>query len=224
MRFNFDKIKAMQKDVANRVTLEGIKRDDVRYVAGFEVVYSGGSCTVGAAVIDLSTMEVVERKRLEAKPPMNYVPGLNAFRNGPLICQLYYGLEYDPDVILVVGEGVSHLERCGTASFVGAELAKPTIGVAKNFDDKQLVDGKFIVDDEVVGKLTKTKEHARPVFVSVGNMIDLDTASEVVGRMIVPPHKMPEPLHVARKVAKRKAEKPVHLDSCNDGRCLNAQE
>lgn len=211
MRLNFDKIKVMQKDVANRVTLEGIKLEGVKYVAGFEVVYSGGDCTVGAAVIDLSTMEVVERKCLDAKQPMNYIPGLNAFRAGPLICQLYYDLEYDPDVILVVGEGVSHPERCGTASFVGVELAKPTIGVAKSYDDKHLENGTFIVDGEVVGKLTKTKEHARPVFVSVGNMIDLDTASEIVGRMIVPPHKMPEPLHVARKVAKKRDEKQNNI-------------
>ena len=104
---------------------------------------------------------------------------------------------------MVVGEGASHESRCGVASFVGVELAKPTIGVAKQMEDEKLEGDSFSVDGELLGRLVSTKEHARPVFVSVGNNVNVEQAADFVKKIIVPPHKMPEPLHVARKVAKR---------------------
>lgn len=202
-RLSFDKIKQIQKEVARRVQKEGLKLEDVKYVAGFEVAYASDKAIVGATVFDFKEMKVVERKHLVTKSPMNYIPGLNAFRAGPVICQLYFDLEYDADVLLIVGEGVSHESRCGTASFVGVELAKPTIGVAKNFEEKSMDSDDFLVDGKVVGRLVRTRPHARPVFVSVGNMIDLENSCAIVKSMIVFPHKMPEPLHIARKIAKK---------------------
>lgn len=193
----------MQKEVALRFQESDLSLEDIRYVAGFEVTFVKDKAFVGAVVLDAKTMQIVEKKALTTKAPMNYVPGLGAFRSGPVICQLYYDLEYDPDVLFIVGEGICHETKCGTASFVGVELAKPTIGIAKDAGEKELQEDTYIVDGEALGRLVKTRDFANPVFVSVGNLINLDVACEIVRNMIVPPHKMPEPLHIARKIAKK---------------------
>ncbi|RMD58130.1 endonuclease V [Candidatus Woesearchaeota archaeon] len=206
MRFDYGKLKEMQSQIARSIREEGIKPEEIRYVAGFEAVFYGSVAIIGAAVFNFKTGELVEKKTLSTKAPMNYVPGFEAFREGPLICQLYYDLEYEPDVLIVSGAGKSHARECGTAAFVGVELSKPVIGVAKGAQGEITESGKVLVEGEVRAARLQTKEHAKPVFVSVGNNIALKDAVFVVGKLIVPPHKMPEPLHVARRLAKTVAK------------------
>lgn len=202
------KLKDMQKSVAKRLSLEdAVPLGEVRYVAGFDVSYFGDNCVVAAVVFDFKTMKAVEKKTIVAKAPMNYIPGLLAFREGPLMCQAYYDLEYEPDVLLIDGHGVAHPERCGVAAFVGAELAKPAIGIAKRLLVGEEQNEDIVIDGEVVGKLVRTKEHAKPVYVSPGNSVSVETAAEMVRCCVIPPHKMPEPVHAAHRLADKQAER-----------------
>ena len=201
-KFSFGKLKDMQVQVAQQVVLEdGIKPEDIKYIAGFDVAYEGDTCFCAAVVLDYKTMQVVEKKVTVTKVPMNYVPGFLAFREGPPICQAYYDLEYEPDVILVDGHGIAHPVKSGLAVFVGVELGKPCIGVAKGLLVGEAKDDVIILEGEVVGKLVKTKEHANPLYVSPGNMISIESSAEIVKHCVVPPHKMPEPLHIAHRFA-----------------------
>lgn len=201
-RPSFGSLKDTQKKIASQVSTEDtVKVEDVRYVAGFDVSYVGNKCVCAAVVFDFNTMEIVEKKVIIDKPHMNYAPGFMAFREGPLIVQAYYDLEHDPDVLMVDGHGIAHPLKAGLAAYIGTELVKPTIGVAKSVIDGEVKDGKVYYDGEVRGEEVVTKEHARPVFVSPGHMISLQTAVEIVRKCIIPPHKMPEPIHKAHRYA-----------------------
>ncbi|VVB81907.1 Endonuclease V [uncultured archaeon] len=201
-KFSFGKLKDMQSQVAAQVVLEdGIKPEDIKYIAGFDISYQGDNCVCAAVVLDYKTLQVVEKKVVVTKVPMGYVPGFLAFREGPPICQAYYDLEYEPDVILVDGHGIAHPVRSGLAVFVGVELGKPCIGVAKGLLVGEVKDNDIILEGEVVGRLVKTKEYANPLYVSPGHMMSIGTSAEIVKHCVVPPHKMPEPLHLAHRFA-----------------------
>ncbi len=205
---SFGQLKDQQEQFARQLrTEDGVKIDEIKHIAGFDVSYFGNKCVCSVVVLNFKTFEVVERKFLVTKTPMNYVPGFLAFREGPPICQTYFDLECDPDVIMVDGHGMAHPLNAGLATFVGVELGKPTIGVAKSLLVGEEKDSQIFYEGELVGKTVKTKEHANPLFVSPGNLISIETAAEIVKRCVVPPHKMPEPLHQAHRFADKMAEK-----------------
>ena len=202
------KLRGIQRAIAKQVRTEDrLKAEDVKTIAGFDVSFFADKSVCAAVVLDAKTMEVLERKYSLTKTEMAYVPGFLAFREGPAILQAYYDLEHDPDILMVDGHGIAHPLRAGLASYVGVELAKPCIGVAKSLLVGEIVDDKVIIGNEVRAKLVKTKEHAKPIIVSPGHLISVDTAVAIVKKCIVLPHKLPEPLHQAHRFADKMAEK-----------------
>src|SRR5262249_42746057 len=93
-----------------------------------------------------------------------------------------------PDVILVDGQGFAHPRRFGIASHVGLWLQRPTVGCAKTrlcgtYKEPAAArsSGSSLKDHgEVIGRVVRTKSGAKPLFVSIGNMIDLTSAVRVV--------------------------------------------
>jgi deoxyribonuclease V len=208
MQVQTAKLRSIQRAIARQVKTEDkVKLDDIKTIAGFDVAFFGDKAVCAAVVLDFKTMTVLEKKYLLLKAEMPYIPGFLAFREGPAILQTYYDLEYDPDILMVDGHGIAHPLRAGLASYVGVELAKPCIGVAKSMLVGEIVDDKVMIGNEVRGRLVKTKEHAKPVIVSPGHLISVDTAVEIVKKCIVPPHKLPEPLHQAHRFADTMAGK-----------------
>ncbi len=204
MNPNLRKLRDIQRKVAKEVDLDNdITLDSIKTIAGFDLAYYEDKVVCACVVINAKTLEVVEEKHLVTKAPMNYIPGYLAFREGPPIIQLYYDLENNPDVLMVDGHGILHPLRCGLATYVGVELGKPTIGVAKNLLIGDVKEEKILVEGRQRGALVKSKEHANPLYVSPGNLISIEKAVEIVKRVVVHPHKLPEPLHRAHRHADR---------------------
>lgn len=202
MRFDTRKLRGVLRAIAKQArTEDSPKLQEINTIAGFDVSYFDDKAVCAATVLNAKTMSVVEKKYLLSKPEMPYVPGLLSFREGPLILQAYYDLEQDPDVLMIDGHGIAHPLRAGLATYVGVELAKPTIGVAKKLLVGEVKDDKIIVNNEVRGVLVRTKKHAKPLFVSPGHLISVEKAAEIVKACVVPPHKLPEPLHQAHRFA-----------------------
>jgi len=200
------KLQDMQKKVAREVRLsDGF--EEVKLIAAFDTAFVKDQVVCGAVVVNAETMEVVEKKHSVTRAPMNYIPGLLAFREGPPILQTYYDIENDPDILMIKGHGIAHPLKCGLATYVGVELAKPTIGMAKGKLVGEVKDDNILIDGEVVGKLVKTKEHANALFVSPGHMVSVETAADWVKKTVIHPHKLPEPLHIAHKYTKHIAKK-----------------
>ena len=204
LRLNIGALKERQADLAKNASLQDkFTLEQIRYVAGFSISFRGSTCVCAAAVLDFKTLKIVEKKFLVTKADINYLLGFEAFREGPPICQLYYDLEYEPDVIMVSGHGAAHPSACGLATFVGVELGKPTFGAAKNLIFGEEKEGLILIDGETYGKAVKTREYANPLYVSPGNLISVESAAEIVRKCVIPPHKLPEPLHIAHKLAKK---------------------
>ena len=118
------------------------------------------------------------------------------------IKEAFSKLKNKPDVLLVDGNGVLHPLRCGLASHLGVELDQPTVGVAKTrLLGEEDEAGNIKVGSEIIGAEFKAKEHAKPIYVSVGHKVCLETAINIVQKTTKQPHKLPEPLHLAHRLA-----------------------
>jgi deoxyribonuclease V len=161
-------------------------------------------------------LELLEKKYAVLNNPLPFISGFSAYREMPAIIEAYNELEQEPDLLCVVGSGRVHPRRLGIASHLGLALNTPCIGVAKNLLVGHVEQGKIHVGNEIAGFQMTTKEHAKPLFVSPGHLVSLGSTLRLMTQMVKPPHKMPEPLHVAHKYAKKKAGKMSRSLHLND--------
>ncbi|MBI4145420.1 endonuclease V [Candidatus Woesearchaeota archaeon] len=197
-----ESLRDIQRTIAKEVVLQDqLPIESIKRIGAFDCSQVGDKLICAAIVLDYPSMNVVERQYLIKRAPMPYVPGYLAFREGPLMLELYYKLENDPDVLMVDGHGVAHPVGCGLACYVGVELHKPTIGVAKSLLLGQVDGERIILDGIEVGKIVQTRQHAKPVFVTPGHLITIETAAQLTAKCVIPPHKLPEPIHIAHRMA-----------------------
>lgn len=204
MTRNAQSLRDIQRSIAQDVILEDqLPLDKITKIGAFDCAQMGDKLICGAIVVEFPSMKVIERQYLIKRASMPYIPGYLAFREGPLMLELYYKLENDPDVLMVDGHGVAHPVGCGIACYIGVELHKPTIGVAKSLLLGQIEGEDISMDAMKVGKIVQTRQFAKPVFVTPGHLISIETAAELVKRCVVPPHKLPEPVHIAHRYASK---------------------
>src|SRR5207237_9919148 len=157
------------------------------YLCGMDVAYEGVIAFVAASVWDATNMDIIETVTVVDGVTTKYVPGFLGFREGPLLVNIAERIRQKPDVFLVDGQGVAHPRRFGLACHVVLVLDRPTIGVAKSRLYGTSNDNK-ILDPEgmVIGRILTTRN--RKFYVSVGNRISLETASNVIEKSIVNVH------------------------------------
>lgn len=117
-----------------------------------------------------------------------YVPGLLSFRELPLILAAVESLSQLPDLFLVDGQGIAHPRRFGIASHLGILLDIPTIGCAKSVligkgrppAVKQGSWSSLKDKGETIGALVRARADAKPLVVSIGHRVDLQSAIEIV--------------------------------------------
>ncbi len=162
---------------------------------------------VGAAVVvDYDSHELVDYGVSVCHVRMPYVPTLLSFREVPPALAAIARLRVQPDVFLVDAQGWAHPYRCGFASHLGLALNKPTIGVAKSrlTGKPSEANGRTMLLErgEVIGEAITTREGTKPVYVSVGHMVNLETAAEIVRHLSI--RRISEPLRIAHKLASQK--------------------
>lgn len=181
---------AIQKRLRNQVMTENTL-GGIRLIAGADIVTSKDSPKAYAGVVVLSypALEVVEERGLEDEVTFPYIPGLLAFREGPLLIKVFEQLSTDPDVIVFDGQGLAHPRGMGIATHLGLVFDKPTIGCAKS-----LLFGRYQEPDaekgawaelrdsqgQVVGAALHSKLKTSPIFVSIGHRVDLPTAIRIL--------------------------------------------
>ncbi|MBI4150726.1 endonuclease V [Candidatus Woesearchaeota archaeon] len=203
-------LRDIQRAIAKQAVLEDqVPIDSIKKIAAFDCAQLKESLVCSVIVCDYPSMNVVERKYLVKRAPMPYVPGYLSFREGPLMLELYYKLESDPDILIVDGHGVAHPAGCGVATYLGVELHKPTFGVANSLTFGERQEDNILIDGQVVGKVIKTKEHAKELCITAGHLIAGETAAQIALKCVVPPHKLPEPLHIAHRFAEKTRDRIV---------------
>ncbi|MFA5867042.1 MAG: deoxyribonuclease V [Actinomycetota bacterium] len=187
--------------------------DEVRLVAGADISMEKHGSTVFAAVVVLSWpgLELVEEATHVAEVAFPYVPGLLAFREIPPLLECFKTLRRVPSAVLVDGHGLAHPRGIGIASHLGLWLNIPTIGCAKTlltgaYEEPGRRRGSVtaLVDKEghEIGQVVRTKDKVKPVFVSVGHLIDLDSAVELT-LACSPRYRLPEPTRQAHILANK---------------------
>ncbi|MEU4219798.1 endonuclease V [Actinoplanes sp. NPDC026623] len=184
---------------------------DPATVAGLDVAYHSDGERLAAAIVvlDARTHEVRDSAVVHGRPAFPYVPGLFAFREIPALLDALDRLTVRPDVLICDGHGLAHPRRFGLACHLGVLTGLPSFGVGKTplvgawepvgerrGDRSELVDG-----GEVVGAVLRTRDAVKPVFVSVGHRMDLDTACGLT-LALTPRFRLPETTRAADRACR----------------------
>lgn len=205
---------AIQNELKQGISLcDSFELSAVKTVAGVDLAYwqNGGEeyavCCI--VVIDADTRKVIEKKHFSGKIEVPYMPGFLAFRELPLVLKTADLLETSPDIFVFDGNGYLHPRHMGIATHASFYLDKPTVGIAKTYFrvDKQTdyiepenEAGSYtdiVIGGEVYGRALRTHKDVKPVFVSVGNHISLDTACELAMRLTDKESHIPIPTRLA---------------------------
>lgn len=199
----------LQKSLAQRVE-PSLPLDRPETVAGVDVAYlkESNESFATVAVLGLGDLLPIEVTVARTQTPFPYVPGLLSFREVPPILEAFSKLSQDPDLIFVDGHGRAHPRRMGIASHLGLWLKKPTIGIGKSrlcgsYEEPAEERGKWceLVDkDEVIGCVLRTRSGVKPIFVSVGTGLALETCVEWTLK-VTTRFRLPEPIRVADRLA-----------------------
>ncbi len=204
---------AEARDIQRRLAGEVSKISEVtnpHFIAGVDISVprERGAATGAVVVLSYPDLRLVETRVVSGQLEFPYVPGLLSFREAPLTLAACGELSVTPDLILVDGQGIAHPRRMGLASHLGLFLDKPTIGCAKSLlcgscEIPGEAPGSYteIVDrGEVIGATLRTKLGVKPVYVSIGHRIDLETAIQWVLNCCRG-HRLPEPARLAHLAA-----------------------
>ncbi|XP_065503886.1 endonuclease V isoform X2 [Caloenas nicobarica] len=195
----------------------------LRRVGGVDLSYPSGDETRACAslvVLSFPALQVLYEDCRMVTVSTPYVAGFLAFREVPVLVEAVRRLQQEepalqPQVLLVDGNGLLHPRGFGVACHLGVLTGLPCIGVAKNLLH---VDG--LVKDElhreqirslrregdtfpltgssgrVLGMvLRSSKNSSRPLYISVGHKVCLETAVRVVRSCCR--YRIPEPIRQA---------------------------
>ncbi|HIE37467.1 MAG TPA: deoxyribonuclease V [Anaerolineales bacterium] len=199
--------RALQQRLRSRVRVKPLPAS-IQVVGGVDV--SIQKETVRAAVVLLSfpDLEPLEAATAELPVDFPYVPGLLAFREGPVVLDALERLRGRPDVLIFDAQGLAHPRRMGLATHIGVLLDWPAVGCAKSrlcgeHEEPPPEQGGWVPlmsGEEVIGAVVRTRTGVRPLFVSVGHRADLKTAVELV-ISCCSRYRLPEPTRWAHRVA-----------------------
>ncbi|ESP91216.1 MULTISPECIES: deoxyribonuclease V [Pseudoalteromonas] len=181
-------------------------------IAGVDVAYDEDSNqVVGAAVLlDAKTLKVIESCSVVESISFPYIPGLFSFREIPPLLSAINRLSVSPDLIVCDGHGIAHPKRFGMASHLGVLLDIPTIGCGKTklvgeyqMPDSQKGSCADLIDAQTcIGKVLRTQDGVKPVFVSIGHRVSIDTAIEWINKL-TPKYRLPETTRQADQLVNR---------------------
>ncbi len=210
--------RALQEDLRHRVIAED-RLGPVRLLAGVDAGYDVRRGMTRAVAVLMEVDGLVLRHAVRAERPTDfpYVPGLLSFREAPAILAALDRLPERPDLLLVDGQGRAHPRRFGLACHLGVLADLPTIGVAKSrligtHDEPGEARGAqspLLDKGEMIGVVLRTRARVRPLFVSVGHRIGLETAVELV-LAAAPRYRLPEPIREADRLTRRASDEPEH--------------
>jgi len=199
----------IQRRLASQVSRNG-EVATPHFIAGVDISAqkAQGMATGAVVVLNYPELRLVETKVVQAKLDFPYIPGLLSFRESPLTLAACERLGVTPDLILVDGQGIAHPRRLGLASHLGLLLNTLTIGCAKSLlcgvhEVPGVEPGSYaeVVDrGEVIGVALRTKLGVKPIYVSIGHKVDLQTAIYWVMKCCRG-YRLPEPTRLAHLAA-----------------------
>lgn len=204
----------------SRLATEIVLRDQlgpVRHIAGVDVGFEDNGATTRAAVAVLAFPSLQLETSVIARKPtcFPYVPGLLSFREVPAVLAAMEQLDVLPDLLLCDGQGIAHPRRLGIASHLGLLLDVPSIGVAKTrlvgkHDEVPDKRGAWVPlrdVNETIGAVLRTRQGVKPLYVSPGHRIGLESAIAWVMACLTR-YRLPETTRWAHRLASEKQKNP----------------
>lgn len=202
----------VQRELAQRVAREDAL-GPVSTLAGVDtsMKWQDSSGPIHAAIVQLDwpSLAPSASAALSAPSPLPYVPGFLGFRECPSIVGAYARLPAAPDLLFVDGHGISHPRGLGIASHLGVLLDRPSIGVAKSIlvgepagplGEEPGDRTPLVWKGETIAMVLRTRRRARPLYISTGHRVSLETAVEWVLRT-ARGYRLPEPTRLAHEAA-----------------------
>jgi deoxyribonuclease V len=213
LQHNWDVDIAEAKIIQEQLRHQVITEDDlgpVRLVAGVDVGFEeDGTVTRAAvAVLALADLQLVESAVVRQPTTFPYVPGFLSFREIPALLEALAQLKTHPDLLLCDGQGIAHPRGLGIASHLGVLTDMPTIGVGKSrlvgrHEPVGLEKGSrqpLWYKGEIVGTVLRTRTNTKPLYVSLGHRVSLETAVHYT-LLCTPKYRLPETTRQAHRLA-----------------------
>lgn len=203
--------KQVQLELAARVCIEPLRRLP-RVVAAADCAFSRDGRRVFAVALtwDVDARTLLDLASVVRPLDVPYVPGFLGFREGPAILDAIARLKPGWDVACFDGQGIAHPRRCGLATHLGVMLDRPAVGFAKSrligtHDRVPMRRGERVPlrdGADTIGEVLCTRDHVRPIYVSVGHRVTLEDACDLAlrctGRFRIPEPTRLADLYVAR--------------------------
>ena len=175
-------------------------------VAALDVSYNRLDPVLWAGVVLLRwpEFELLDRIVVRRKAGFPYVPTFLSFRELPACLAALRRLRRDPICVLCDGQGLAHPRFFGLATHLGYLLDLPTVGCAKSrlvgeYAEPGFKRGQWTflsVEGRRVGAALRTRDGVKPVFVSPGHKMDVQSAVEVI-LSTTRGFRLPEPIRMA---------------------------
>jgi deoxyribonuclease V len=200
---------ALQRELCAHLLLTD-QLGPVRRVAGVDVGFEADGTVTRAAVAVLRDpdLELLEAALARRPTEFPYIPGLLSFRELPAVLEALERLREPPDLLLCDGQGIAHPRRLGIASHLGLLVNIPSIGVAKTrlcgtHEEPPNQRGAWTplrADGEIIGAALRTRPGVKPLYISAGHRISLETAISYVMRCCTR-YRLPETTRWAHRLA-----------------------
>lgn len=206
---NIKKIKKYQDFLKHNIDLTN-KLDimDINTCAGVDVAYwnnndkAYGVCSI--VVLDFKDKKILGKFSSYGEVNPEYVAGFLSVKELPLVIETAKKIpsHLEPDLFVFDGNGTLHPKSVGIATHASFFLNKPTIGVAKSClkihnlnyvepKNKDFAYTEIKIKDKVKGVAFRSHKNTKPIFISPGNYIDLDTSIKCIELLINKDSKLP---------------------------------
>ncbi|MGD9047067.1 MAG: deoxyribonuclease V [Anaerolineae bacterium] len=201
--------RALQPRLAEKVVAETtFDPSAVRTVAGVDVGFRDDVAQAAVVVLGFPDLKPLDYALGTAPVTFPYVPGLLTFREGPSVLDALEKLTVWPDLFVFDGHGLAHPLRIGLAAHMGVILDRASIGCAKSrltgsHDEPGQAVGDWVPlrdRDEIIGAVVRSRANVKPLYVSVGHRVDLQTSIDLVLRC-TGGYRLPETTRYAHRVA-----------------------
>ncbi|KAE8818010.1 endonuclease V [Hordeum vulgare] len=199
-------------------------RGKLKYIGGVDISFlkeDPSTACAAAVVLDADTLGIVHEEFDVVRMQVPYIAGFLAFREAPILLGLLEKIKINahhfyPQLVMVDGNGLLHPRAgFGLACHLGVLADLPTIGVGKNLhhvdglnqsEVRKQLEAKGNCNEECISltgqsgttwgaAMCSCSGSSRPIYISVGHRISLDSAIGIV--KYCSRYRIPEPTRQA---------------------------
>ena len=206
------KMRLRQEELRPRLIID----DDFpepREFSGLDAAYLGDTAYASKVIQDTATGQITGSCFKNGKALFPYVPTYLTYRELPILARLIDRTRKDI-VYLIDGQGRLHPRGFGIACHLGVCLDVPTIGVAKSLlvgrvEENGTEESPIMLDGEMLGVRLSLPGN-RPLYISVGHRVSLQTAVDIVRKATV--EKDRDPLRIADRLSKGQTKEQMRTE------------